>query len=275
MSELLVKDYYTTQVHDEWRRLIQDAYHRLEFQTTLHFLEKYLPEKGLILDAGSGPGRYTLELARRGYQVVMLDLTPANLAFARRQIKRLKLQDRVVSLVEGSIVDLSQFKDDSFDTIICLGGPLSHVVNRQQRVQAISELLRLAKADAPLFVSVMSRLSQLAVELALFQHEIEMPLFKEIRDTGDYHGGSGFTACHFFLPEELRQAFENKGAAVLEMVGLEGIGAHQSRKINQLAKNELRWKIWLETHYKTCTHPTVVGIAEHMLIVCKKDRVLS
>jgi SAM-dependent methyltransferase len=275
MTETLVKDYYTTQVHDEWRRLIQDAYHRLEFQTTLRFLEKYLPKKGLILDAGSGPGRYTLDLARRGYQVVLLDLTPANLDFARRQIKRHKLQKQVESFVEGSIVDLSQFKSNSFDAIICLGGPLSHVVNAQSRDQAIAELLRLTRPGAPLFVSVMSRLSQLAVELALFQHEIEMPLFKEIRDTGDYYGGSGFTACHFFLPEELRQAFEKRGATVLEMVGLEGIGAHQARKVNQLAKNELRWKIWLETHYKTCTHPTVVGIAEHMLIVCKKDRALS
>lgn len=270
MTETLVREYYTTQVHDEWRRLIQDAYHRLEFETTLHFLEKYLPEKGLILDAGGGPGRYTIELARRGYQVVLLDLTPANLAFAQRKIRRLKLQDRVVSLVEGSIVDLSQFKDDSFDAVICLGGPLSHVVDGGKRAQAISEFLRLTKKGAPLFVSVMSRLSLLIVELRLFQHEIEMPIFKEIRDTGDYHGGSGFTACHFFLPKELRQAFEGRSATVLEMVGLEGIGAHHARKINQLAKNETRWKIWLETHFQTCTHPSVVGIAEHMLIVCKK-----
>jgi SAM-dependent methyltransferase len=79
MTESIVKEFYTSSVRKEWRRLIWDAYHRLEFETTLHFLEKYLPAKGLILDAGGGPGRYTLELARRGYQVVLLDMTPANL----------------------------------------------------------------------------------------------------------------------------------------------------------------------------------------------------
>lgn len=270
MTEILVKDYYTTHVHGEWRRLIQDAYHRLELETTLHYLEKYLPEKGLILDAGGGPGRYTLELAKRGYQVVLLDLTPANLEFARRQVKRHKLQERVVSLVEGSLVDLSQFKDDSFDAVICLGGPLSHILDKQKRERAISELLRVARKEAPIFASVMGRLSLLVVELDFFQHEIEMPHFTEIRDTGDYPGGSGFTACHFFLPEELRQIFENQGATVLEMVGLEGIGSHHARKVNQLAKNEVRWKIWLETHYLTCTHPAVIGRAEHMLIICKR-----
>ena len=82
MTEALVRDYYTESVRREWRRLVRDAYHGLEFQTTLHSLENHLPPNGLILDAGGGPGRYTIELARRGYEVVLLDMTPANLEFA-------------------------------------------------------------------------------------------------------------------------------------------------------------------------------------------------
>ncbi len=93
------------------------------------------------------------------------------------------------------------------------------------------------------------------VELMLFQNEIEMPIFKQIRDTGDYEGDYGFTACHFFLPEELQEAFSKKGVTILEMVGLEGISSHHAREVNQLAKDEKRWKIWLETHFRTCTHP--------------------
>ena len=54
------------------------------------------------------------------------------------------------------------------------------------------------------------------------------------------------------------------------MAGLEGISSHHPRKLNQLAKNEKRFAIWLETHYQTCTHPSVVGLSEHILIVCRK-----
>ena len=68
--------------------LIKDAYHRQEFETTLHFLKKHFPKKGLILDAGGGPGRYTVTLASKGYDMTLLDMTPANLEFAKRQIKR-------------------------------------------------------------------------------------------------------------------------------------------------------------------------------------------
>ena len=265
-----VKEFYTGQVRKEWRRLIKDAYHHLEFETSLHFLEKYLPATGVILDAGGGPGRYTIELAKRGYQVVLLDMTPANLAFARRQVRRAGVQDKVAHIIEGSIVDLSQFKENTFDAVVCLGGPLSHVLDAQKRDTAIAELVRVTQKGGMVFASVMSRLSLLVIELALFQEEIEMPHFRQIRDTGDYEGERGFTACHFFLPEEFKAAFSGKGVEVLEMVGLEGISSHHAKKLNQLAREPNRWPTWLETHFQTCTHPAVVGLSEHMLAVCRK-----
>jgi len=270
MTKKLVKKYYTGYVRKEWNRLVKDSYHKLEFDTTLHFFKKYVPKKGLILDAGGGPGRYTIELAKQGYDVILLDITPANLEFAKRQIKKAKLQNKVKKVVEGSIVNLSKFSDNTFDAIICLGGPLSHILDKKERHKAISELIRVAKKGAPIFTSAMSRLSVLVSELKLFQHEIEHPLFKKVRDTGNYSGGYGFTACHFFLPEELKESFEKKNVEILEMVGLEGLGSHFQEKINKLAKNKKRWKVWLETHYKTCTHPVVIGISEHILLICKK-----
>jgi ubiquinone/menaquinone biosynthesis C-methylase UbiE len=265
-----VKKYYTGYVRKEWRRLVRNSYQKLEFDTTLHFLKKYLPKKGLILDAGGGPGRYTIELAKQGYNVILLDITRANLEFAKRQIKKAKVQNRIKEVVEGSIVDLSRFADNTFDAVICLGGPVSHILEKKKRDEAISELIRVAKKDAPIFVSVMSRLSLLVSALKLFQHEMELPRFKKYRDTGDYVGKYGFTACHFFLPEELKESFTKKNVEILEMVGLEGLGSHFQEKINKLAENKKRWKVWIETHYKTCTHPVVVGISEHFLIICKK-----
>jgi hypothetical protein len=69
-AERLVKEYYSGLGIREWRRLMRSPYNRLEFDTTMHFLKKYLPKHGYLLDAGGGPGRYTVELARLGYDVV-------------------------------------------------------------------------------------------------------------------------------------------------------------------------------------------------------------
>ena len=271
MSDLLVREYYANNVRNEWRRLVKDAYHRVELITTLHFLEKYLPEHGLILDAGGGPGRYTLELTKKGYDVILRDPTQANLDFAGRQVRRHGLKSHVKGITLGSIVDLSQFSDDSFDAVLCSGGPLSHILDPHHRRLAISELVRVAKPGAPIFTSVMGRFGVLVVILMISQDEIDMPHFLPICETGDYLGDRGFTACHFFLPEEFRQAFARPDVQILEMAGLEGLNTLHNKELNRLEKDEKRYKIWLDLHFQTCTHPSVVGMSEHMLIICRKS----
>jgi SAM-dependent methyltransferase len=225
MIEELVRNYYAESVQEEWTRLTRDAYHRLEFDTTLRFLGKHLPQKGRVLDAGGGPGRYTIELAKRGYGVVLLDLTPANLEFARQQIERAKVQNGVEQIVEGSIVDLARFADSTFDAVVCLGGPLSHVLEPSSRDRAIDELVRVCKKDAPIFVSVMGRLSVLVVELRLAPHEFEEPFFRSMRDTGRYPGHSGFTACHFFFARRARKRVSVPWCRCSGNGGIGGLGS--------------------------------------------------
>jgi ubiquinone/menaquinone biosynthesis C-methylase UbiE len=139
----------------------------------MHFVEKYLPKQGLVLDAGGGPGRYTIELAKRGYDIALLDLVPEMLKVAKRQIKRAGAQKRVKKIVEGSIDDLSMFADESFDAVLCLGAPLSHILDAKRRDKAITELLRVSKKGGPIFVSVISRIGLLRTIIMRFPHEMK------------------------------------------------------------------------------------------------------
>jgi len=268
----MVKEWFTKTASLEWRRLKRNPYHQIEFYVTMHFLTKYLPEGGLILDAGGGPGRYTIELAKRGYDVVLLDMVPEMLRLAERKVKRDGVKRRVKQIIEGSIEDLSMFRDETFDSVLCLGAPLGHILERQRREKAAKELVRVAKKDAPLFVSVISRLGLLKTLLIRFQDDIHQA--KNQLEIGDYipgvHG-EGFTAAHWFLPEELRDLFEAQGVEVLEMAGLEGLSSHHPKETNRLSKDEEKWKIWMEVIMKTCTYPGVVGCSEHFLLVGRKS----
>ena len=116
----------------------------------------------------------------------------------------------------------------------------------------------------------MGRLNVLVLIFSSGPHEIELPHFEPLRDSGDYFGGYGFTPCHFFLPEELQEAFSIENVNVLEMVGLEGLSSHHRKELDMLSKDKKRWKRWLATHYQTCTHPSVVGLSDHMMIICQK-----
>ena len=266
-----VKRYYTEQGEEEWERLQKDPYHMLEFNTSMHFLKEHLPTKGLILDAGGGPGRYTVELSKRGYDLVLLDLTPGLLEIARERIAEAGAEGRVKQVVEGSIEDLSMFEDGYFDAVICLGGPLSHVLWKEKRLRAVEELVRVAKPGAPIFVSVIGRMALCMNSLIYLWPELkENPeMYRTYTTTGHYPGGAGFTAVHFYLPGELRDEFNDK-TEVVGMVGLEGMFSTHAERYNEVYEmgeyNELFW----ETHLKTCTDPSLVGVSEHFMIICRK-----
>jgi len=271
MTKKLVEKYYREYGIKEWRRLTKDPYHRLEFDTTMHFLKKYLPKRGLILDAGGGPGRYSVELAKLGYDIVLLDLTPKLLEIAKRKIKNEGVQDKVKEILQGSIDNLSMFKNNTFDAVVCLGGALSHVVSKKQREKAISELIRVAKKNAPIFVSVIGRLAVCINSLNyLWREMLEAPnVYRKYTIKGDYAGGYGFAPVHLYSPEELKREFENE-IKILEMVGLEGFFSTHQRRYNRVYRLKKYNKILWETHLKTCTHPSIVGISEHFMIICKK-----
>ena len=262
---------YGENVLKEWKRLVKDPFHKLEFDTTLKFLKKYLPKNGMILDAGGGPGRYSIELAKMGYNVVLLDLVPEHLEFAKKKIKQAKVQNKIKDIIIGTITDLSRFETNSFDVILCLGGALSHVHPERERKEAVSELIRVAKKNAPIFISVMGKLGTLT-RFHRWIHEIkDTPHFKRFYLNGDdyqWHGGKAY--AHFFELNELKSLFNSK-INFLEDVGLEGLATPAQEQINKMAKKEpVAWKNWLEMHNKLCTNPMVAEFSLHFMVIGKK-----
>ena len=271
MSKDKVREHYSQDEHYEFNRLVQDAFHRLELDTTLHFIDKFMPEAGHILDAGGGPGRYTMEMAKRGFSVNHLDLNPGYVDYTKKVMAENGFSNQLIDSVEGDICNLSRFDDNTFDGVLCLGGPLSHVLDRNERKKAIDEMVRVAKPGSFIFCSVIGRLALLRLALSDFPNEITLDKFRIYRDTGDYDGNEGFTCCHFFLVDDLKKAFERQDAEFIELVGLEGLASANPEAVNKLYENDREaFEIWWQTHLKLCKHPAVVDTSQHMMIVCRK-----
>ena len=88
--------------------------------------------------------------------------------------------------------------------------------------------------------------------------------------TGEDYLWKGNYYAHYFTPEELREVFTRKNFRLIQMAGLEGLATPNIKAINELAKNKKAWKNWLDMHYKLCTHPVVVGISVHILVIGRK-----
>jgi ubiquinone/menaquinone biosynthesis C-methylase UbiE len=264
-----ILDYYNKDPTKEEHRLEKGAKQRLEFLITRELLKQYLPKKGKILDVGSGPGRYAIALAKLGYEVVLLDPSIKNLKLAEKLFKKNRLM--AGGIILGKAEDLSGFKSGSFDAVISLGGPFSHIMEKKLRYKAAAEISRVVKRNAPVFISVMGRLSMLQFYVRRNYKEILAPYFKNWLKTGDYFGGFGFTAFHGFNQGELESLFTSNKIRKIKTVGLEGFASYPNiRKLNDMERNKKVWDIWVRTHMSVMENPTIVGVSEHMLFVGRK-----
>ncbi|WP_435174820.1 class I SAM-dependent methyltransferase [Halorussus sp. AFM4] len=276
--------YYDEFAEREWERLDRDPVTRMEFANTVDYLTEYLPEVASrgdaatdsetvrVLDAGGAAGRYACWLAEREYDVTLVDLSAEQVALAREKAAERGVADRVTA-EQGDVRDL-RFADGTFDAVCCLGGPLSHVVDEDERATAMTELRRVAKRDAPVFVSVIGRLAMLR-DILTFNLDAEHGLLAPIAEDGDLtaervaeHGdGESWAACHGFRAEEFEAELEAAGFAVERLVGLENVASRMKREMAEAddeAVDSVREVVRLLREDRAA-----VDWSEHMLAVCR------
>ena len=163
-----IRALYDQQPEREWERMER---HRTEFAVTMRALAKHLPlPPAQVLDCGSGPGRYAIELARRGYKVTLFDLSTGCLQMARE--KAVEAGMTLAGYEQGTATDLTRFPDASFDAILLMG-PLYHLLDEAERRQAVAEGHRVLKPGGLLFAAFISRYATLRWAAA---HEPTWPL---------------------------------------------------------------------------------------------------
>lgn len=134
--------------------------HQLERDVTWRYLDEFLPARGRILEIGAATGRYTLELARRGYRVTAVDLAEKLLARAREKIAA----ENLSALVEFHVGDaraLALSAEMAFDVVLMMG-PIYHLVLKEDRLQALREAYARLKSGGLIFAALVSRLGVLA-----------------------------------------------------------------------------------------------------------------
>jgi ubiquinone/menaquinone biosynthesis C-methylase UbiE len=276
MSDWLerVRAAYDADPEAEWRRLEWRVQNRIEHLVTLHALERHLPPPGptvRVLDAGGGPGRYTIALAERGYTMTLLDLSAGNVSLACRRIDEAgqDVTAHVEAALEGSITDLSIFPDAQFDAVVCLGGVLSHIIGRAQQVRALTELQRVAKLGAPLLISVGNVIFGLR---GLVQQpcppwtssSAEMACDPEnVPRLADLECGAPY---YWFMPEEFAALLEEVGLRLVRLYGCQGIAAHLPwDHLEALMADRKRWPTCRRLLLATCDHPNIVGLSCHLI----------
>ena len=245
--------------YDEDSRLIKDHAHNLEFIVTQHYIEKYLKPGDKILEVGAGTGRYSLYYANKGYDVSAIEYVEHNLDILKSKIKKnMKIDAQL-----GDAIDLSRFKDNTFDVTLVLG-PLYHLFEDKDINKAIVEAIRVTKKNGILMVAYITQggvFADWAVDHLIDGAKTSFDKkFKLARKPEEKFAP--------FYIEEFNSIMSKFNIKFLHSVATDGVGSIMPDKINALSEKE--YKVWVQYQLSVCERLECQGYSCHMLYICQK-----
>ena len=265
-----IRRFYDQFGEGEWERLEADARARVILHVHRWYLKQFIKAGDHVLEAGAGPGRFTIELAKLGAKVTVGDISPQQLELNRAKVEEVGLEAHVETRVPLDIVDCSQFDAESFDAVVCYGSPLSYVLGRAE--DALEELIRVTKPGGYLLVSVCSRLNIYLPWLIEFVRSEGIDVAAKYIATGepDIAGNSGHPMrCYTWSeleallqrhPVELVAASASNFIATIENIPL----------LEEIEKEPDFWEAFLHWEVESCKEPGVLDCGSHIIAVIRR-----
>jgi SAM-dependent methyltransferase len=257
-----VRDFYGADALREWQRA-DTPYSRLEFQSTLHLIGKYFPARGHIADIGGGPGRYTLELLRRGYEVTLFDLTEELLQLARAQIEAAGLHANAV--LQGDARDLSALASETFDGALLMG-PLYHTAEAQDRTRILSEQKRTLKPGGVALAAYLNSWGVIRTGLTDFPQR-----FGDLGAARAMLGDFDLGIWHLSTPEGALAEVQSAGFEVIAYAGAEGFAGGMRSTLDSLAKEHPQaYENVVQLAVETSEVAQYRDTTDHLHVLCRK-----
>ena len=243
--------------------------HQLEHELTWRYLDKYLPAHGSILEIGAATGRYTLELAKRGYKVTAVDMSAALLEENKRSIASYGL-DGQMQFVLADARDLSKVTGQDFDAVLLMG-PLYHLVVEADRKAALNEAfdrLRVGGIICSAFISrfgIMGDLMKNVPEWIEDQEEVRS-ILEQGKDP-DHYPEDSFRG-YFAQVSEIPPLHEAIGFETITLAGVEPAISADDESYNRLEGKQRQ--LWLDLLFEISTEQSILGASRHLLYIGRK-----
>ena len=218
-----------------------------------------------ILEVGAGTGRYSIALAKEGYEVDALEYTEHNLEIMNRKIAEEGVSN--IRTYHGTALDLSRFADESFDLTLVLG-PMYHLYTKEDKHRAMAEAIRVTKPNGHIFVAYCmneATMLQYVFGKGNLWHCIENQMLTE-----DFHCISEekdlFELVRVEDINELNADFSE--IERVKLVAADGATNYMRECID--AMDDATFEMWMKYHFTICERQDLIGATHHSLDILQK-----
>ncbi len=246
---------------NEDARLNKSRHGQLEFETTMSYIHRFTKDRDKILEIGAGTGKYSITLAKEGYEVTAIELVEHNLEILRNNSRELKS----LLALQGDSLNLSLFSDNKFDVTLVFG-PLYHLYNQLEVHKAIDEAIRVTKKGGVILVAFLSVYSimysnylQGNLEAGLNENytlDYQVKHFEEQLFTG-------------YDIVEFEQLFLHKDVKYITTVAVDNV-LELAEERNDFKMSDEEFNLFTKYHFATCEKRELLGTSNHLLYICRK-----
>lgn len=266
-----VREYYDENAEIEWNRL-NNPYSRVEYESTLYLIKKYFPKIGHIIDIGSGPGRYSLELLKRGYKVSLLDISKNELDIAKEKIEDAKLAAEAYYC--KSALELEDIEDETYDGVLVMG-PLYHLHTLEERQKVLKDTYRILKNKGVALISYINTWGALKASVSEFPESFrDKKHFKRYIE-GDlkFTQEESFTDTYFTTPPLALKEIQDSGLKLISYAGAEsfisGLNIQMKNLYNDMPEI---YDNYIKTAPEYCELPQYRDATEHLTFIVEKNK---
>lgn len=187
-----------------------------------------------VADLGCGTGRTAIALAKRGYDVVAVDLSEAMLAVLGDKLTCADVTGTVRS-VHANLVDLGPIPDRSVDHAVCLFATLGMIHGRVHRRGALQNAARIVRPGGSLVVHVHHRWAALR-EPGGIGRLLASRVSSWIRQNHEFgdatypYRGLASMFMHRFSAAELRSDARATGWRIKQFVRIAADGSREAKR---------------------------------------------
>ncbi|MBQ8957840.1 MAG: class I SAM-dependent methyltransferase [Bacteroidales bacterium] len=246
----------------------------VEFHRTKEILSRYINGGKVIYDIGGGIGMYAAWLAKLGNEVHLIELAENAVEYAKANM----MQDCHFIAEMGNALEVNR-PNESADVVLLMG-PLYHLRDRGDRLQAFSEARRVLKKSGLMVAAGISKFGSMTWALSVYGEKndfIDDPVFFNMilgeMTTGDHIRPTEYpkfvAESYFTTSEEMKTEIAEVSFSVEKAVAVEGciwFTPHLAEKWEDEASRERL----LEIVRITESEPEMMGMSPHFLVVARK-----
>lgn len=120
----------------------------MEYLTTRRYLDPLLTADFKIAEIDAGTGRYSVTLAKEGFDVTAIELVQHNLDILQSKLDG----SENIKTYLGNALDLNMLGDNTYDVTLLLG-PMYHLYSEEDKVTTMKETVRITKLGGHILVA--------------------------------------------------------------------------------------------------------------------------